>query len=62
MPGVLSEFCRCGEERRRAPKDDLISELIEAEIDGARVDQDMLLGICLLLLLAGSGSESPFSS
>ncbi len=42
------------EERRRAPQDDLISELIAAEHDGTRVDQDMLLGICMLLLLAGS--------
>ena len=39
--------------RRDAPRDDLISELIAAEADGARLSTDDLIGTCVLLLNAG---------
>ncbi len=42
-------------ERRRAnPTDDLLSRLVEAEVDGERLSEDEILGFFQLLLLAGS--------
>jgi cytochrome P450 len=40
-------------ERRRAPRDDLISRLIEAEAEGGRLSEDELVATCVLLLNAG---------
>ena len=39
--------------RRRAPADDLLSGLIEAEDDGDRLNHDELVGTALLILIAG---------
>jgi cytochrome P450 len=39
--------------KRRAPADDLISELISAEQDGQRLSADELISTCILLLNAG---------
>ena len=41
------------EARRAAPRDDLLSGLVHAEVDGERLSEDDLLGIFQLLLLAG---------
>ncbi|MBU6454243.1 MAG: cytochrome P450 [Cyanobacteria bacterium REEB67] len=41
------------EERRRAPKDDLLSTLVQAEMDGDRLKTEELVGNCILLLIAG---------
>ena len=41
------------EERRSDPRDDLITELIAAEEDGARLSPDEMIGTCVLLLNAG---------
>lgn len=41
------------EERRRLPQKDLISDLLAAEVESARLTQDELLSFCILLLLAG---------
>lgn len=41
-------------ERRAAPRDDLVSELIAAEEEGQRLDEAELMGFCLLLLVAGN--------
>lgn len=41
-------------ERRERPKDDLISRLIEAEIDGERLDERELLAFYKALLIAGN--------
>jgi cytochrome P450 len=41
-------------ERRRTPKDDLLTRLVEAEVDGQRLSEDEILDFFLLLLLAGS--------
>ena len=41
-------------ERRATPKDDLLTRLAEAEVDGARLTQAEILGFFQLLLLAGS--------
>lgn len=41
------------EERRAAPRGDLLSGLVHAEVEGERLSEDDLLGIFQLLLLAG---------
>lgn len=44
-------------ERRRTagrPREDLISGLLAAEVDGNRLTEDQLLGFCILLLIAGN--------
>lgn len=41
------------EARRRAPRDDLISHLVQAETDGELLSEDDLLATCVLLLFAG---------
>jgi len=41
------------EERRAAPRDDLTSALLAAEVDGRALTEDELLGFCFLLLIAG---------
>jgi cytochrome P450 len=40
--------------RRQEPRDDLISGLLAAEIDGVRLSDVELLGFCVLLLIAGN--------
>ncbi len=40
-------------ERRKNPGDDLISQLIEKELDGVPLDDRTLVGMCNLLLIAG---------
>ncbi|MCH2173971.1 cytochrome P450, partial [Myxococcota bacterium] len=42
------------EEKRKRPADDLMSELLVAEIDGRRLDTGELLGFAILLLIAGN--------
>ncbi|HLZ63000.1 MAG TPA: cytochrome P450 [Ktedonosporobacter sp.] len=41
------------EERRRSPREDLLSALSLAEIDGERLDERELVNFCILLLVAG---------
>jgi cytochrome P450 len=41
------------EERRKSPRDDLLTALVEAETEGERLSHDELLATCLLLLIAG---------
>jgi cytochrome P450 len=41
-------------ERRESPKDDLLTRLLHAELDGARLSHAEILGFFQLLLLAGS--------
>ncbi|WP_244929371.1 cytochrome P450 [Nocardioides sp. W7] len=40
-------------ERRARPEDDLMSALVQAEVEGQHLSEDELLGFCLLLLVAG---------
>jgi cytochrome P450 len=42
------------EERRRAPRDDLISDLVHAEVEGERLDDEDVYGFLRLLLPAGA--------
>jgi cytochrome P450 len=46
-------FSRLLAERRRVPREDLITALSKAEIDGARLSEHELVSFCLLLLIAG---------
>jgi cytochrome P450 len=41
------------EQRRREPRDDLITALVQAEQDGGRLSSDELIGMVYLLLIAG---------
>jgi hypothetical protein len=45
-------------QRRRAPADDLMTALLDAEVDGQRLSDEELLGFCLLLILAGNDTTS----
>ena len=50
----FTSFVRaCVAERRAAPRDDLISRLIEAEAEGGKLTEDELVSTCILLLNAG---------
>jgi cytochrome P450 len=40
-------------ERRAHPRDDLMTALVQAEVDGEHLSEEELLGFCLLLLIAG---------
>jgi cytochrome P450 len=51
---VFSYFEAVAEERRRDPKDDLVSALVTAEVDGERLEQGDLLVNLLLVLVAGN--------
>ena len=42
------------DQRRRVPEDDLLTRLVEAEVDGARLTPDEFLGFFQLLLSAGT--------
>lgn len=46
-------FTKLLEERRRSPREDIISTLSTAEIDGERLSHDELVNFCILLLAAG---------
>ncbi len=46
-------FTRLLAERRRSPREDLLSALGTAEIDGERLSEDELISFCFLLLAAG---------
>jgi cytochrome P450 len=47
-------FFRLIEQRRRSPRQDLISDLLAARIDGKALSQADLYGFCVLLLVAGN--------
>jgi cytochrome P450 len=46
-------FADAVKDRRANPKDDILSLFIEAEVDGERLTEDEILGICFLFILAG---------
>jgi cytochrome P450 len=41
-------------QRREAPRDDLVSILLDSEVDGERLDEVDILAFCFLLVLAGN--------
>jgi cytochrome P450 len=50
MSAYLAEMI---EERRSAPRDDLLTRLIEAEVDGERLEHEEILGFFQLLVVGG---------
>jgi cytochrome P450 len=50
---IIAFFRQCVAERRDKPGEDLISELLAAEVEGQPVAEDDIIGICVLLLVAG---------
>ena len=46
-------FAQALDDRRRQPQEDLLSRFLAAEVDGARLEQDEIIGICFLFILAG---------
>jgi cytochrome P450 len=46
LPGILAQ-------RRAKPQDDLLTRLVEAEVEGERLTEDEILGIFQLLLVGG---------
>jgi cytochrome P450 len=51
---MATYFLRFVEERRAAPGDDLLSALLQAQVDGEHLNLTELLGFCVLLLVAGN--------
>src|SRR5262249_28167740 len=47
-------FVRLVDERRRAPKDDLLTGLVQAEVEGSRLSFEEMLAMLILLLVAGN--------
>jgi cytochrome P450 family 109 len=50
---MFSYFSRLLEDRRRSPREDLITALCNAEVDGERLSEHELVSFCMLLLFAG---------
>ncbi|HEX3707820.1 MAG TPA: cytochrome P450 [Mycobacteriales bacterium] len=55
---IYALFSELIEERRRKPSDDVISQFIEAEIEGERLTDDDMLDILFLFLIAGLDTVS----
>jgi cytochrome P450 len=55
---IYREFTALLEARRREPRDDLASALLEAEVDGVRLSQPELLGFCFVLIVAGNDTTT----
>jgi len=51
---LIAYFADLIAERRRSPRDDLLTALITAEIDEKGLSEDELFGMCVLLLVAGN--------
>ncbi|MEP6733703.1 MAG: cytochrome P450 [bacterium] len=51
---MLEYITALADERRRAPKDDLLTRLVEAEVDGERLSMEEVLGFFQLLLSAAT--------
>ncbi len=49
-----SYFVRLAEERRRQPREDLLTGLVQAEVEGSKLTQDEMVRMLVLLLVAGN--------
>jgi cytochrome P450 len=54
LRGLLGYFSRLVARRRARPRDDLVSKLIAAEVDGERLTDEEVVYFCYLILLAGN--------
>ena len=55
---IYAEFRRVLDERRSGRQDDLMSALLDAEIDGERLGDDEILGFCYQLIVAGNDTTT----
>lgn len=55
---IYQEFAKLLDERRAERRDDLMSALLDAEIDGQRLGQEELLGFCFLLVVGGNDTTT----
>ncbi|HET8844014.1 MAG TPA: cytochrome P450 [Ktedonobacteraceae bacterium] len=51
---MVAYFTQLFEQRRAHPQDDLVSALLQAQVDGERLSTEELIGFCVLLLVAGN--------
>lgn len=51
---MMSYFAATIAERKEQPRDDLVSTIVFAEVDGERLNDLEMLGFCILLLIAGN--------
>jgi hypothetical protein len=55
---IYAEFARLLDERRRQRQGDLISALVDAELEGRKLTQEELLGLCFVLVVAGNDTTT----
>jgi len=55
---IYEEFATLLEERRAAPREDLMSALLAAEIDGERLSDPEIQGFCYQLIVAGNDTTT----
>jgi cytochrome P450 len=55
---IYQEFSKLIAERRERRGDDLMSALLDAEIDGRRLSEEELLGFCFVLIVAGNDTTT----
>jgi cytochrome P450 len=55
---IYTTFAELLDERRRQPREDMMTALLNAEIDGERLSDEELLGFCLLLVLGGNDTTA----
>src|SRR5882762_10301571 len=53
MGGVMEYFNALIAERRKDPRDDIVSKAITWSIDGEKIPDSELLAFCLLMFMAG---------
>jgi cytochrome P450 len=56
--GIYREFAQLLAERRTARRGDLMSALLDAEIDGQGLSEEELLGFCFVLVVAGNDTTT----
>ncbi len=56
--GIYSVFTTLLAERRTEPRDDLMSALLAAEVQGRQLSDEELLGFCFLLIVGGSDTTT----
>jgi cytochrome P450 len=55
---IYEEYEALLSERRRTPRDDLMSALIEIEIEGQKLSHEEVLGFCFLLVVGGNDTTT----
>jgi cytochrome P450 len=53
-------FTELLEERRQTPREDLITHLLKAEIDGGKLSTEDVISFCIALLIAGNETTTGF--